>query len=47
MTRMDLLEKEARQSKYDIKKVIKSVEKKFKSKKRKVDPNREPSGFAS
>ena len=46
MTRMDLLEKEARQSKYDIKKVIKSVEKKFKSKKRKVDPNREPSGFA-
>ena len=46
MEKMDTLEKEARQSKYEIKKVMKSVEKKFKSKKRKVDPNREPSGFA-
>tara|TARA_B000000565_G_C23778915_1_gene375161 strand:+ start:2237 stop:2854 length:618 start_codon:yes stop_codon:yes gene_type:complete len=46
MQKMDTLEKEARQSKYEIKKVMKSVEKKFKSKKRKVDPNREPSGFA-
>ena len=32
MQKMDSLEKEARQSKYEIKKVMKSVEKKFKSK---------------
>ena len=46
INRMEMLEKECRQAKYDLKKMLKLYEKKVKSKKRKVDPNREPSGFA-
>lgn len=45
--KFETMEKESRNAKNELRKVLKSYQKKaFKSKKRKSDPNRTPSGFA-